>query len=76
LTRNGFFVILYTKDVNNSMTEPTKPKKYADVLKDAKKHAATHLDDKFKPSKGSKPKQPWPFAVGGRPVKRTTGRGG
>ena len=50
MTRNGFFVILYTKDVNNSMTEP---KKFTDALKDAlsKKQAASHPDAKGKKGK-------------------------
>lgn len=58
------------------MTEPTKPKKYADVLRDAKKNAAQHPDAKFKSGKDGKTKKPWPFPIAGRPVQRAQGRGG
>jgi len=73
LTHNGFFVILYTKDVNNSMTEP---KKFTDALKDAlaKKHAAQHPD--AKKGKNGKTKPSGTPVIGGRPVQRTVGRGG
>ena len=54
MTHNEIFVILYTKDVNNSMTEP---KKFTDALKDAlaKKQAAQHPD--AKKSKNGKTKR-------------------
>jgi hypothetical protein len=73
LTHNGFFVILYTKDVNNSMTEP---KKFTDALKDAlsKKQAAAHPD--AKKGKDGKSKRSGTPVIGGRPVQRTVGRGG
>ena len=73
MTHNGFFVILYTKDVNNSMTEP---KKFTDTLRDAlaKKHAAQHPD--AKKGKNGKTKQSGTPAIAGRPVQRTVGRGG
>ena len=73
LTRNGFFVILYTKDVNNSMTEP---KKFTDALKDAlaKKQATQHPD--AKKGKDGKTKRSGTPVIGGRPVQRTVGRGG
>ena len=75
LTHNEFFVILLTKDVNNSMTEP---KKFTDTIKDAlaKKHAAQHPDAKTKPSKGGKAKKSGTPAIAGRPVQRAVGRGG
>ena len=75
LTHNEIFVILYTKDVNNSMTEP---KKFTDTLKDAlaKKHAAQHPDAKTKTSKSGKTKKSGTPVIGGRPVQRTVGRGG
>jgi len=78
LTRNGFFVILYTKDVNNSMTNQTEPKKFTDAIKDAlaKKHAAQHPDAKTKTSKGGKVKKSGTPAIAGRPVQRAVGRGG
>ena len=50
------------------MSEP-KPKKYKDAVQDAKKSEATNLEAKFKPNKGSRPKEPWPFAVSGKPNK-------
>ena len=73
MTHNEIFVILYTKDVNNSMTEP---KKFTDTLKDAlaKKHAAQHPD--AKPGKNGKTKRSGTPAIAGRPVQRTVGRGG
>ena len=72
MTHNEIFVILYTKDVNNSMTEP---KKFTDTLKDAlaKKHAAAHPDAKIKTGKTKRSGTP---AIAGRPVQRTVGRGG
>ncbi len=75
MTHNGFFVILYTKDVNNSMTEP---KKFTDALKDAlsKKQAAAHPDAKGKKGKDGKTKKSGTPAIAGRPVQRTVGRGG
>jgi hypothetical protein len=75
LTHNEIFVILYTKDVNNSMTEP---KKFTDTIRDAlaKKHAAAHPDAKPKISKGGKTKRSGTPAIAGRPVQRTVGRGG
>jgi hypothetical protein len=75
LTHNEIFVILYTKDVNNSMTEP---KKFTDALKDAlvKKHAAQHPDAKTKKGKDGKSKKSGTPVIGGRPVQRTVGRGG
>ena len=73
MTHNEIFVILYTKDVNNSMTEP---KKFTDTIKDAlaKKHAAQHPD--AKKGKNGKIKQSGTPAIAGRPVQRTVGRGG
>ena len=78
LTHNGIFVILYTKDVNNSMTDQTEPKKFTDALKDAlaKKQAAQHPDAKTKTSKSGKIKKSGTPVIGGRPVQRTVGRGG
>jgi len=78
LTHNGFFVILYAKDVNNSMTEQTEPKKFTDTLKDAlaKKHAAAHPDAKTKTGKSGKTKKSGTPVVAGRPVQRAVGRGG
>jgi len=75
LTRNEFFVILYTKDVNNSMTES---KKFTDALKDAlsKKQAATHPDAKGKKGKDGKSKKSGTPVIAGRPVQRAVGRGG
>jgi len=75
LTHNGFFVILLTKDVNNSMTET---KKFTDALKDAlsKKQAAAHPDAKGKKGKDGKVKKSGTPAIAGRPVQRTVGRGG
>ena len=75
MTRNGFFVILYAKDVNNSMTEP---KKFTDALKDAlsKKQAASHPDAKGKKGKDGKSKKSGTPVIGGRPVQRAVGRGG
>ena len=75
MTHNGFFVILYTKDVNKSMTEP---KKFTDTIKDAlaKKQAAAHPDAKGKKGKDGKTKQSGTPVIGGRPVQRTVGRGG
>ena len=75
MTHNEIFVILYAKDVNNSMTEP---KKFTDALKDAlsKKQAAAHPDAKTKPGKSGKVKQSGTPAVAGRPVQRAVGRGG
>ena len=75
MTHNEIFVILYTKDVNNSMTEP---KKFTDALKDAlaKKHAAQHPDVKTKKGKDGKSKKSGTPVIGGRPVQRTVGRGG
>ena len=75
LTHNEIFVILYTKDVNNSMTEP---KKFTDTLKDAlaKKHGTAHPDAKGKKGKDSKTKRSGTPAIAGRPVQRTVGRGG
>ena len=75
MTRNEFFVILYTKDVNNSMTES---KKFTDALKDAlsKKQAATHPDAKGKKGKDGKSKKSGTPAIAGRPVQRAVGRGG
>lgn len=73
MTHNEIFVILLTKDVNNSMTEP---KKFTDAIKDAlaKKHAAQHPEAKI--SKGGKVKKSGTPAVAGRPVQRAVGRGG
>jgi hypothetical protein len=73
LTHNHFFVILYTKDVNNSMTEP---KKFTDTIRDAlaKKQAAAHPD--VKKGKDGKIKKSGTPAIAGRPVQRTAGRGG
>ena len=73
MTHNEIFVILYTKDVNNSMTEP---KKFTDTLKDAlaKKHAAAHPDAKT--GKNGKIKRSGAPVVAGRPVQRAVGRGG
>ena len=73
LTHNEIFVILYTKDVNNSMTET---KKFTDTLRDAlaKKHAAQHPDAKT--GKNGKIKRSGTPAIAGRPVQRTVGRGG
>jgi hypothetical protein len=73
LTHNEIFVILYTKDVNNSMTEP---KKFTDAIKDAlaKKQAAAHPD--AKKGKDGKIKKSGTPAIAGRPVQRTVGRGG
>ena len=75
MTHNGFFVILYAKDVNNSMTEP---KKFTDALKNAlsRKQAAAHPDAKGKKGKSSKSKKPGTPVIGGRPVQRAVGRGG
>ena len=75
MTHNGFFVTLYTKDVNNSMTEP---KKFTDALKDAlsKKQAAAHPDAKGRKSKDGKSKKSGTPVIGGRPVQRAVGRGG
>jgi hypothetical protein len=74
------FVILYTKDVNNSMTDSTEPKKFTDTLKDAlaKKHAAAHPDakTKTKTGKSGKTKRSGTPVVAGRPVQRAVGRGG
>ena len=72
------FVILYAKDVNNSMTEQTEPKKFTDTLKDAlaKKHAAAHPDAKTKTGKSGKTKKSGTPVVAGRPVQRAVGRGG
>jgi hypothetical protein len=76
LTHNEIFVILYAKDVNNSMTEQTEPKKFTDTLKDAlaKKQAAAHPD--AKKGKNGKVKKSGTPAIAGRPVQRTVGRGG
>ena len=78
MTHNEIFVILYAKDVNNSMTEQTEPKKFTDTLKDAlaKKHAAAHPDAKTKTSKSGKTKKSSTAVVAGRPVQRAVGRGG
>ena len=78
MTHNEIFVILYTKDVNNSMTDQTEPKKFTDTLKDAlaKKHAAAHPDAKTKTGKSGKPKRSGTPAIAGRPVQRAVGRGG
>jgi hypothetical protein len=78
LTHNEIFAILYTKDVNNSMTNQTEPKKFTDTLKDAlaKKHAAQHPDAKTKTSKNGKTKRSGTPVVAGRPVQRAVGRGG
>ena len=78
MTHNEIFVILYAKDVNNSMTKQTEPKKFTDTLKDAlaKKHAAAHPDAKTKTSKSGKPKKSGTLVVAGRPVQRAVGRGG
>ena len=75
MTHSAICVILYTKEVNNSMTEP---KKFTDTLKDAlaKKHAAQHPDAKTKTSKSGKTKRSGTPAIAGRPVQRTVGRGG
>ena len=75
LTHNEMFVIMYTKDVNNSMTEP---KKFTDTLKDAlaKKHATQHPDAKANSGKSGKTKKSGTPVIGGRPVQRTVGRGG
>jgi hypothetical protein len=73
LTHNENFVILYTKDVNNSMTES---KKFTDTIRDAlaKKHAAQHPD--AKKGKDGKVKKSGTPAIAGRPVQRAVGRGG
>ena len=73
MTHNEIFVILYTKDVNNSMTEP---KKFTDALKDAlsKKQAAAHPD--AKKGKDGKAKKSGTPVIAGRPVQRAVGRGG
>ena len=73
MTHNENFVILLTKDVNNSMTEP---KKFTDTIKDAlaKKHAAQHPD--AKKGKDGKSKKSGTPVVAGRPVQRAVGRGG
>ena len=79
MTHNEIFVILYAKDVNNSMTNPTEPKKFTDTLKDAlaKKHAAQHPDAKTgKSGKSGKTKKSGTPVVAGRPVQRAVGRGG
>lgn len=78
MTHNEIFVILYAKDVNNSMTEQTEPKKFTDTLKDAlaKKHAAAHPDAKTKTGKSGKTKKSGTPVVAGRPVQRAVGRGG
>ena len=78
MTHNEIFVILCTKDVNNSMINPTEPKKFTDTLKDAlaKKHAAQHPDAKTKTSKSGKTKRSGTPVVAGRPVQRAVGRGG
>jgi hypothetical protein len=78
LTHIENFVILYAKDVNNSMTEQTEPKKFTDTLKDAlaKKHAAQHPDAKTKTGKSGKTKKSGTPVVAGRPVQRAVGRGG
>jgi hypothetical protein len=78
LTHIENFVILYAKDVNNSMTEQTEPKKFTDTLKDAlaKKHAAAHPDAKTKTGKSGKTKKSGTPVVAGRPVQRAVGRGG
>jgi hypothetical protein len=78
LTHNEIFVILYTKDVNNSMTDQTEPKKFTNTLKDAlaKKHAAAHPDAKTKTGKSGKPKRSGTPAIAGRPMQRAVGRGG
>ena len=75
MTRNEIFVILYTKDVNNSMTES---KKFTDALKDAlsRKQAAAHPDAKGRKGKDGKTKRSGTPAIAGRPVQRTVGRGG
>jgi hypothetical protein len=75
LTHNEIFVILYTKDVNNSMTEP---KKFTDTIRDAlaKKQAAAHPDAKGRKDKDGKTKRSGTPAIAGRPVQRTVGRGG
>lgn len=75
MTHNEFFVILLTKDVNNSMTEP---KKFTDTIKDAlaKKHAAQHPDAKPKSGKDGKVKKSGTPTIAGRPVQRAVGRGG
>lgn len=74
-------VILYIKDVNNSMTDQTEPKKFTDALKDAlaKKQAAAHPDAKGRKGqkgKDGKSKRSGTPVIGGRPVQRTVGRGG
>ena len=76
MTHNEIFVILLTKDVNNSMTDQTEPKKFTDALKDAlaKKQAAQHPD--AKKSKNGKTKKSGTPVVAGRPVQRAVGRGG
>jgi hypothetical protein len=73
LTHNRFFVILHTKDVNNSMTEP---KKFTDALRDAlaKKQATTHPD--AKKGKDGKIKKSGTPVIAGRPIQRAVGRGG
>ena len=78
MTHNEIFVILYTKDVNNSMTDQTEPKKFTDALKDAlsKKQAAAHPDAKGRKGKDGKTKKSGTPVIGGRPVQRTVGRGG
>jgi hypothetical protein len=78
LTPLVIFVILCNKDVNNSMTNQTEPKKFTDALKDAlaKKQAAAHPDAKTKTSKSGKTKRSGTPVVAGRPVQRAVGRGG
>ena len=78
MTHNEIFVILYTKDVNNSMTDQTEPKKFTDALKDAlsRKQAAAHPDAKGRKGKDGKSKKSGTPVIGGRPVQRTVGRGG
>ena len=78
MTHNEIFVILCAKDVNNSMTKQTEPKKFTDTLKDAlaKKHAAAHPDAKTKTGKSGNPKRSGTPVVAGRPVQRAVGRGG
>lgn len=73
MTHNEFFVILLTKDVNNSMTES---KKFTDTIRDAlaKKQAAAHPD--AKKGKDGKAKKSGTPVIAGRPVQRAVGRGG
>ena len=75
MTHNEIFVILYTKDVNNSMTEP---KKFTDALKDAlsRKQTAAHPDAKGRKGKDGKTKKSGTAVIAGRPVQRAVGRGG